>query len=153
MIKGDGLMERFGTEHLFHLGRKAVRVRVRLVGTAQQLPESAKKSPSALGDTGPGALEPFYGSAGKGGEDGSLRMHASHLEEVGGDVNKVCETMPALRFGQDCVRMVRTVHSDRCLKVTLLGDCSASGRDNPSSEMSLHRKASIAYRKPSPSRQ
>ncbi|GFU74022.1 hypothetical protein TNCV_1641481 [Trichonephila clavipes] len=45
-----------------------------------------------------------------------------------------------LRFGQDCARMVRTVHSDRCLKVTLSGDCSASGRDNLSSEMSLHPK-------------
>ncbi|GFS57692.1 hypothetical protein TNIN_61171 [Trichonephila inaurata madagascariensis] len=87
MIERDGQMERFGTKHLFHLGRWAVRVR--LVGTAQQLPQSAKSSPSALGDTRPGALEPFYGSAGEGGEDGGLRVHVSHLVEDGGDVNEM----------------------------------------------------------------
>ncbi|GFW14528.1 hypothetical protein TNCV_2358521 [Trichonephila clavipes] len=38
---------------------------------------------------GPGALELFYGSAGKDGENGSLRMHVSHLVEVGGDVMEV----------------------------------------------------------------
>ncbi|GFU71975.1 hypothetical protein TNCV_2999581 [Trichonephila clavipes] len=69
-----------------------------------------------------------------------------------------CETMRALSFGLDCARMVRTVHSDRWIKVTLSGDCSASGRDNPSSEMSQHPKAaaskeSIAPRRPLPSRQ
>ncbi|GFS65354.1 hypothetical protein TNIN_442521 [Trichonephila inaurata madagascariensis] len=84
MIEGDGLMERLGTKHLFHLGRWAVRVR--LVGTAQQLPQSAKSSPLALGDTRPSAPEPFYGSA---GEDGGLRVHVSHLVEDGGDANEM----------------------------------------------------------------
>ncbi|GFX94375.1 hypothetical protein TNCV_4294201 [Trichonephila clavipes] len=87
MIEGDGLMERFGTKHLFHLGRWTVHVR--LVGTAQQLPQSAKSSPSALGDTRPGALEPFYGSAGKSEEDGNLRVHVSHLVEDGGDFDEM----------------------------------------------------------------
>ncbi|GFY50762.1 hypothetical protein TNIN_138941 [Trichonephila inaurata madagascariensis] len=73
MIEGDGLMERFGNKRLFHLGRYGVRVH--LVGTAQQPPQSAKNSPLALGDTRLSAPEPFYGRAGEGGEDGNLREH------------------------------------------------------------------------------
>ncbi|GFT20514.1 uncharacterized protein TNCV_2183631 [Trichonephila clavipes] len=50
--------------------------------------------------------------------------------------NDLC---PAL-FGQDCARMVRTVQFDRCLKVTLSGDCSASKKDSELRNVAASRK-------------
>ncbi|GFY79072.1 hypothetical protein TNIN_106761 [Trichonephila inaurata madagascariensis] len=117
---------------------------VRLVGTAQQLPQSAKSSPSALGDTRPGGIEPFYGSTEEGGADGDLRVHVSLLVENVGDIdemrNVACPKLSAGLCEDGTHSSFRKVFKSH----TVEGDCSASGRDNQNSEKSLRPKAAAS---------